>query len=242
MIAVYIISVRHDYGRSRETPATAGMFFRQLKDSSFALFLPFGILMGLRFGMFTPTEAGAMAVFYCVFVGMFVYRRLTVSMFPAILLESVVSTATVMFIIAAASSFGYYMSWERIPHIVTQYLVNLTKNPYLMLLIINVFLLFVGMFIEGTAALIILTPLLVPVIKTIGIDPVHFGIIIVVNLVIGGVTPPFGTLMFLTCSITKTSVRDFIKESWSLMLALFIALMIITYVPQLTLLLPTLMN
>ena len=242
MVAVYIISIRRGYGRSRDKRASAKMFFSQLKDSGLALFLPLGILMGLRVGMFTPTEAGAMAVFYCIIVGMFVYKQLTVSMFPAILLESVVSTAAVMFIIAAASSFGYYMSWERIPHVVTKYLVDLTKNPYLMLLIINMFLLFVGMFIEGTAALIILTPLLVPVITALGIDPIHFGIIICVNLVIGGVTPPFGTLMFLTCSITKTSIREFISESWSLMLALIIALMIITYVPQLSLLLPGFLN
>jgi tripartite ATP-independent transporter DctM subunit len=238
MVAVSIIAHRRNYPCSRDKLATPKMFFGQLKDSAWALFLPLGILLGLRLGMFTPTEGGAMSVFYCIFVGKFIYKRLTIAMLPKILFESVLGTASVMFIIAAAASFGYYMSWERVPHLVSEWLVNLSDNPYLMLFLINLFLLFVGMFIEGTAAMIILTPLLVPTVVTLGIDPVHFGIIMGVNLVMGGVTPPFGTLMFLTCSITKISVGLFVKESWSLIIALVIALMIITYIPPLSLLLP----
>jgi tripartite ATP-independent transporter DctM subunit len=242
MVAVSIIAHRRNYPCSRDKLVTPKIFFRQLKDSAWALFLPLGILLGLRLGMFTPTEGGAMSVFYCIFVGRFIYKRLTIAMLPKILLESVLGTASVMFIIAAAASFGYYMSWERIPHLVSEWLVNLADNPYGMLFLINLFLLFVGMFIEGTAAMIILAPLLVPTVVTLGIDPVHFGIIMCINLVMGGVTPPFGTLMFLTCSITKISVGLFIKESWSLIIALVIALMLITYIPPLSLLLPNLLK
>ncbi|MGI6030251.1 MAG: TRAP transporter large permease [Eubacteriales bacterium] len=238
MITVHIISKRRKYKPSRERRATASEFFHQVLDSAWALFLPLGIIMGLRVGMFTPTEAGAMSVFYCIFVGIFVYRELKPSMLPAILKESVLSTASVMFIIAAASSFGHYMSWERIPQMISEMMIGITDNRYLMLLIINIFLLFVGMFIEGTAALIILTPLLVPTVTALGVDPVHFGIIIGINLIIGGVTPPFGTLMFLTCSITRIGVREFVAESWPFMVALFVAQMVITFVPPLSLFLP----
>ena len=240
MVAVFIISHRRNYPRSRDKMVSIRVILRQLKESVWALFLPLGILLGLRMGIFTPTEGGAIAVFYALFVGFFVYRKLRISMLPGILLESVIGTGTVMFIISAASTFAFYMSWERIPHTASVWLLGLTEHPMLLLLLVNLFLLFIGMFLEGTAALIILTPLLVPTAVALGIDPIHFGIIMCVNLVIGGVTPPVGTLMFITCSMARISVGEFLRESWVLIIALIVALFIITYIPALSLWLPNL--
>jgi len=240
MLVVHIVSKKRGYVPSREKRATVKEVLHQIKDSAWALFLPFGIILGLRFGMFTPTEAGAMTVFYSVFVGAFVYRELKFKHIPNILVESVLGTSAVMLIIVAASAFGYYMSWERLPQAISAYLTGITKNPYLFLFIINMFLLFIGMFIEGTASLIILTPLLVPTVTALGIDPIHFGIIMVVNLTIGGVTPPFGTLMFLTCSIIGIKVTEFIKDALPLIAALIFVLFLITYVPGFVTFLPNL--
>ncbi len=240
MIVVRIIAEKRGYAPTRQKRATLLEILKQLAVSSWALFLPFGIILGLRFGVFTPTEAGAMAVFYSAMVGFFVYRELKIQHIPQIILESVLGTASVMLIICAASAFGYYMSWERIPHQISSMLISATDNPYVLLLIINFFLLFIGMFIEGTASLIILTPLLVPAVVALGVDPIHFGIIMVFNLTIGGVTPPFGTLLFLTCSILEIRPSTMIREALPLILALIVVLLLVTFLPGLVLFLPRL--
>jgi len=153
----------------------------------------------------------------------------------------VLATSTVMLIICAATAFGFYMSWERIPPQVATSLVQATQNPYVLLLLINLMLIVVGMLVEGTAALIILTPILVPVVVKLGIDPVHFGLVMVVNLTIGGVTPPVGTLMYTTCTILRVPMDRFTVEALPLLGALFFVLFLITYVPWLVLVLPNLM-
>ena len=163
-------------------------------------------------------------------------------MIPQMIKECVTSTAGVMLIICAASSFGNYLSWERIPTQLSELLLSFTDNKYLMLFLVNIFLLVVGMFLEGTASLIILTPLLVPTMKALGVDPILFGIVMCINVTMGGITPPFGTLMFLTCSIVKVSVKDFLKESWVLILTMIIGLLCITYLSPITLFLPNLLG
>lgn len=240
MIIVGIISKRRGYKPSRTTKASGKEIWKAFKKATWALFLPFGLILGLRIGMFTASEAGAMTVVYTIFVGFFIYKELKISQLPTILWESILSTCSVMLIIVAASAFGYYMSWERIPQMVSQLLMNITSNPIIMLLIINFMLLLLGMFMEGTPTLIILTPLLVPVVTALGIDPVHFGIVMVVNITIGGVTPPFGTVMFVVCSVLRLRVTEYIKEVWPFLLALFVVLIIITFFPQIVMLLPNL--
>jgi len=241
MIAVHIISKKRGYEPIRQQRASLREILVQVRRSSWALFLPFGIILGLRFGMFTPTEAGAMSVFYSAFVGFFVYRELKIEHIPKILVESVLGTAGVMLIICAASAFGYYMSWERLPQMISEYLVGLTSNPIVLLVIINLFLLFIGMFIEGTASLIILTPLLVQAATALGVDPVHFGIVMVLNLTIGGVTPPFGTLIFLVSSVLDISPTKIIKELMPFILALIIVLFFVTFTPGVVMFLPNLL-
>jgi tripartite ATP-independent transporter DctM subunit len=197
-------------------------------------------MFGIRYGIFTPTEAGALAAVYAVFVGAVWHRELKLKDAFPILLEATLATAIVMLIICCASAFGYYMTWERIPPRIANWIVKLTSEPWLLLLLINLLLLFVGMLIEGTAALILLTPILVPVVVKVGIDPVHFGLIMVLNLTIGGVTPPVGTLMFTTCAILRVPLDAFTREALPFIGAMFLVLILVTFVPALTLWLPNL--
>lgn len=241
MITVAIISKKRGYTPTRERRATPIEIFKQLIESIWALLLPFGVIMGLRFGVFTPTEAGAIMVLVSVLIGFFIYKELKIMHFKEIIKDTIYGTGTVVLIIVAASVFGYYMSWERIPQTLSTALVGLTENKWVMLLILNLLLLVLGMFIEGGAALIIVTPLVVPVVVNLGVDPIHFGMIAIVNIMIGGVTPPFGSMMFTTCSITKTEVHDFIRESLPMIAALLIALLIITFFPAIVMFLPNLM-
>ncbi|MEG0134828.1 MAG: TRAP transporter large permease [Cetobacterium sp.] len=242
MITVGIISKKRGYKPDREKKATPKEIFIQFKDSIWALILPFVIILGMRIGIFTPTEAGAVAVVITTLIGIFIYKELQISMFGDILKETIYGTSTVMFIIIAANVFGSYLSWERIPHKLTEMLLQFTTSPWRMLLIVNLILLFVGMFIDGGAAMIILAPLLIPAAVKLGIDPLHFGIVMVVNIMIGGITPPFGSMMFLTCSLLKIKLEEFIKEIFPFVVALLIVLGLLTYVPSIVLFLPNLLN
>ena len=240
MITVHIISKKRGYVPSREKRATISEVFKQGVESIWALLFPFGIIAGLRFGLFTPSEAGAIAVLYTIVVGFFIYKELKIVHFKEILKDTVYGTSSVVLIIIAANVFGYYMSWERIPQMLTESMLGITDNPMFMLLLINIFYLILGMFLEGGAALIILSPLLVPVVVNMGIDPVHFGLVTIVNIMIGGITPPFGSMMFTVCTITGTKITTFIKEIWPFILALLVVLFIITYFPSIVMFLPNL--
>ena len=242
MIVVYIISKKRKYLPSRDKRATFKEILKQFKESIWALIMPFIIILGMRIGVFTPTEAGAMAVVVTVLIGLFVYKELKINSFGLILKETIYGTSTVMFIIIAANVFGSYLSWERIPYRLTETLLNFSTSPWLLLLIINLILLFVGMFIDGGAAMIILAPLLIPAALKLGIDPLHLGIVMVVNIMIGGVTPPFGSMMFLTCSLLEIRIQDFIKEVTPFIIALLVVLILLTYFPQISLFLPNLLN
>ena len=241
MVTVSIISKKRGYKPSRENKASYAEIGIQFKESIWALSLPFGVILGLRFGLFTPTEAGAMAVLAASLIGLIIYRELKLEHIKPILLDTIYGTGTVVLIIVAASVFGYYLTWERIPQELTQLLLDFTDNKYLMLAVINLLLLALGMIIEGGAAMIIVAPLLVPVATSLGIDPIHFGMVMIVNIMIGGVTPPFGSMMFTTCSVTKVPISAFVKEVWPFLLALLFSLVVITYIPALVMFLPNLM-
>lgn len=241
MVAVHFISKKRHYAPSREKRATGGELLHQALDSIWALLFPFGIILGLRIGLFTPSEAGAVAVLYCTVVGVFIYKELKPEHFPKVIRETIEGTSSVMLIIVAANVFGYYMSWERIPQMLTELLLGITQNKYVMLMIINILLLILGMFLEGGAALIILAPLLVPVVKGLGVDLVHFGLVCIVNIMIGGLTPPFGSMMFTCCSITGCELGEFVRECIPFIIALLAALLIVTYFPALTMFVPNLL-
>jgi tripartite ATP-independent transporter DctM subunit len=241
MTVTWMVSKRRGYKALRPHFVTFAELGTAFREALWALTIPIFIIVGIRGGVFTPTEAGAMTVLYATLVGFLAHKELKLADLPAIILETVLATSTVMLIICAATAFGFYMSWERIPPQVATSLVAATQNPYILLLLINLMLVVVGMLVEGTAALIILTPILVPVVVKLGIDPVHFGLIMVVNLTIGGVTPPVGTLMYTTCTILRVPMDRFTVEALPLIGALFFVLLLITYVPWLVLVLPNLM-
>ncbi|MCH4810554.1 TRAP transporter large permease [Vreelandella neptunia] len=238
MLTVSIVSRFKGYAASRDSRASLREIGVQLVRSIGALLLPLGIIMGLRFGVFTPTEAGAIAVVYAVFVGTFVYRELRWKDLVPIIKESVLVTAGVMFIICAANAFAAYLTWEGIPAAFSNMLLDSIHNPIIFLLVVNLLLLFIGMFFEGGSAIILMTPLLLPVANEMGIDPAHFGIVMAVNLTIAGFTPPVGTMMFITISIAKVRIEEYVRQAWPFLLALIIALLLLTLIPAISLLLP----
>ena len=240
MIAVNFIARRRNYLPTRDKRAPMKEILVQARHSCWALLLPFAIILGLRYGVFTPTEAGAVAVVFCTFVGFFVYKQLKWHHFPMIIRDSLYASSSVVLLLVSASVFSYYMSWERLPQEITEMLMNVSSNPHVMLMLVNILLLIMGMFLEGGAVLIITAPLLVPVMIQMGVDPIHFGMVMIVNIMIGGVTPPFGSMMFTTCSITKIPVAEFVRESIPFIVALLVSLLIVTYWPWLIMLLPNL--
>lgn len=242
MVTVHIISKKRGYAASRDKRATLKEIGKSFLDSFWGVMFPIVIIGGMRMGLFTPSECGAIACVYCLIVGAVFYRQLKPEHFPLIMKETIEGTSSVILIIVAANVFGYYMTWEGIPQLVANAMLGITQNKYVMLMIVNVLLLIVGMFIEGGAALIILAPLLCPVMSTLGVDLVHFGLICIVNIMIGGLTPPFGSMLFTVCSITGCSIENFVKEVIPFIISLLVALLIVTYIPQFTLFLPNLLS
>ena len=240
MVCVHFIAVKRGYLPSRDKKATAKEIAKQCADSLWALLFPLGIVLGIRIGLFTPSEAGAFAVAYCLLVGVFIYKGLRWEHIPKIFVETINGTATVILIIVAANVFGYYMTWEMIPMHLTTVLLNVTSNKWLMLLLVNVLLLIMGMFLEGGAALIIVAPLLIPVVTKLGVDPIHFGAMCIVNIMIGGLTPPFGSMMFTCMSITGCKLNEFVKECFPFIIAEIIGLLLVTFIPIISMLLPNL--
>jgi len=241
MVAVAIISNKRNYERTRPQRATLGEIGRQFLISFWGVFFPIGIILGIRFALFTPSEGGAVAVLYCFIIGRFVYKKLSFKehLIP-ILLDSIAGTSSVVLIMVAANTFGNYMSWINLPKIVASTILGLTQNKYVFLLLCNLILLIMGMFLEGGAALMIITPLLLPVSRMLGIDDVHFGLVAIVNIMIGGITPPFGSMMFTTCGITKCPISDFLKEVWPFIVCLVVVLLLLTFCPTLITIVPDL--
>ncbi len=234
MIVVAIIAKKRDYPRTRDKFPGAKEVLKQAFISFWGLFFPFGIIIGMRLGMFTPSEGGAVAVIYCFIVGGLFYRRLSLRkhLIP-ILLDTISGTSSVVLIMVSASVFGQYLSWVNIPKIVAAAILSITENKYTFLMLCNLVLLILGMFLEGGAALMITTPLLLPVANQLGVDTIHFGIVMIVNIMIGGLTPPFGSMMFTTCGITKCPISEFLKEVWPFIISLLVVLLLLTFFPWL---------
>ena len=202
--------------------------------------IPAFIIVGIRYGIFTPTEAGAITVIYVVLVGRYAYRTLSYRDLPRLLKETALDTSSVMLMICAASAFAFYLAWERIPPQMAAWLVTLTRDPVALLLLINGLLIVLGTAVEGTSALIILTPIFVPILTKLGIDPVHFGIVLVTNLTIAGVTPPVGQMMFISSQVMRVPMDDYTVEVLPFLGAMLLVLLALSLFPQLTVFLPNL--
>ena len=194
------------------------------------------IVMGVRFGVFTATEAGAVAFVYAILCGAFFYRKLTAANLLAAIRESVFDTVLIVVIIATAAPFAWVLAFEQVPQKIAQSMSGLVENPLLLMMVLNVFLLIVGLFMEMIASLVILVPILVPLIIAAGIDPVHFGIVIVLNQVIGALTPPLGVLVFTTARVGGADQAATFRAVIPFTLALIAVMLVIAYVPALSLL------
>ncbi len=241
MAVAWIIAVRRQYPRDTQ-PVTLARFGRELTSAGPALLAPIIILGGILGGVFTPTEAAAVAVFYSFLLGVFVYRELTFAGLRAVLVQSGVTTAVLLLIIGTANIFAWVLTSEQIPHRIAQSMLGLTENPYLILLVINGFLIFIGMFLEGGAAIIILAPTLLAVAESVGIEPLHFGLVMVLNIAVGLLTPPLGVCLFVVCGVTGLSLSRVTRAVLPFLALEILVLLLVTYLPGLILFFPRLLG
>lgn len=230
MILVSIMSKKRGYKPVREKVISFREFLSVTKKAFLPLLLPLIIIGGIRLGVFTPTEAGAVAIVYSLFLGI-IYKEMKAGDFLTGIKETITSTASIMLIVGAASAFAWILTKERIPQQITTFITSTISNKYVFLMAVNIFLIFVGMFIEGNASMIVLVPLLAPVAAAYGINEIHFAMVFIFNMAIGALSPPMGTLMFVTCGITKCKISDFIKEAIPFYILLFICLLLLTFFP-----------
>jgi C4-dicarboxylate transporter DctM subunit len=212
--------------------------FRALWESLLALVMPVVVLGGIWTGAFTPTEAAAVSVAYSLVIGLFVYRELHFRDLPGILRETAILTTSIMYIMATASVFGWLLTYQGIPQMVAQSIIETLKDPYLFLLIVNLLVLFIGTWMDPTATIVILTPIVLPVAVKLGIDPVHFGVVFVYNLMIGLATPPVGYILNITSALGDISIERVTRAVWPFLVVHIIVLGLITYMPWLVMVVP----
>ena len=234
MILNYIIAKKRGYSSIREERVSAAEFLRVLKAAILPLCLPILIIGGIRIGAVTPTEAGAVAVVYSLLLGTF-YRELTVKKVIQAFRETLLTTGSIMLIIGSVSSIAWVFTNEKIPQTLLNFMVSHIDNKYVFLILVNISLLLVGMFVEGNAAAVMLIPILAPIAQAYNIDLIQFGMIWVFNMSIGGITPPMGTLIYVTCGVTGCSIKGFVREAIPFFVMLLICLLLITFVPGISL-------
>ncbi len=239
MAVAYVISRQKNYGSKRPF-VSLHEFVSSLTGAIIPLLMPVIILGGILSGIFTPTEAASVAAAYAFIVGLFVLRTLKLKDLPDIFYRSMVTTSIILMVMACANIFTWILGTELIPQKVALAITSLTTNRYMLLLLINLLLLLVGCFLEGLAAIIILVPILLPLAQHAGIDPLHFGIIVVMNLMIGLITPPLGLCLFVVCSVSKVDLMKLIRVNMPFLLVEIGMLMIVTYFPQIVLFIPRL--
>jgi C4-dicarboxylate transporter, DctM subunit len=236
MVAIYIVA------RKMNLPAMPRASFREFltaaRKAVWGLLLMVIILGGIYTGMFTPTEAAAVAAVYAGFVALFVYKDLTIRECPKVLLESGKLTIMLMFIIANAMLFAHVLTTEQIPQTITAWVIEMGLQPWQFLLVVNIVLLVAGAFMEPSAIILILAPILFPIAVQLGIDPIHLGIIMVVNMEIGLITPPVGLNLFVTSAVTGMPLTAVVKAAWPWLMLLLSFLMVITYIPAVSMALP----
>lgn len=230
MVVAYFISWKEGYGAEVERTK----LWKSFKEAILALLMPVIILGGIYGGFFTPTEASVVAVVYGFIIGVFVYKQINLQTLREMLVSSVVTTSVILFIIGSASIFGMVLTREQVPQSIATLLSESNLSPIIILLLVNLLLLVVGTFMETIAAIIILTPILLPVVMQIGIDPIHFGIIMTANLAIGLITPPVGVSLFVGARVGNTKFEPLVRAVIPFMLMMIVSIVIITFIPQLS--------
>jgi C4-dicarboxylate transporter DctM subunit len=221
--------------------ASLGEVFSKFRKSMWGLALLVIIMGGIYGGVFTPTEAAAVSAVYALFVAVFIYRDLKFHQLPQVFVEASRTTVMLMFIIANAMLFGHVLTTERIPQTIAEHIVAIGMAPWMFLLVVNIVLLVAGNFMEPTGIILILAPIFFPIANHLGIDPIHLGVIMVVNMEIGMVTPPVGLNLFVTSGITGMSIMQVTRAALPWLMVLLVFLVIITYIPQISLFLPNLL-
>ena len=240
MAVSYVIARRKGYGR--KTRAPLGEILRQGRRALVGLMIPIIILGGIITGIFTPTEAAAVAVAYGIVVGLFVFKTLKLSDFPLMLKRTAITSAVVLLIIGAANIMGWVLAFQRMPEMMARMFLSVTDNPYVILLMINLLLLVVGMFMEISASIVLLAPILAPLAQTLGIAPLHFAMVMLVNLNIGLITPPLGQCIFTVCGITNLKMEQVVRATWPFLLAELVVLVLITFFPIITEIVPRMLG
>ncbi|MGB3801839.1 MAG: TRAP transporter large permease [Lewinella sp.] len=244
LLGFSLLGLTYYISRKRKYPvhdrSTLRQIARSFFDTFWALLMTVVILFGIIGGFFTPTEASIIAVVYALLVGLFVYRRLTVKKALVVFLDSMKTSASLMVLIGFANLFGWILIIERLPQTVSSGILGLTDNPYLVLLLVNLLLIFVGTFMETIAALLILFPILLNVALAVGIDPIHFAVVALLNLMIGLTTPPLGVCLFVAAGIGKTSIGSVARAGFPFLVMSLVVLALVTLIPGLSLWLPQL--
>lgn len=242
MIVSYAVAKKRGYDQGTELKrATFKEVVISFRDSFWALLFPVILVVGIRFGIFTASEAGAFAVMYALVIGFFVYKELKWKNFLQSVEQSVLDNAAILLIIATSSILGFLITYDRLPQTAAEFLIGVTSNETLMLLLILLFLALAGMFIESTVLVLLLTPIFLPIVKTVGVDPVHFGILMMTIVTFGGMTPPVGVTMYTTTSIMKVPIEEYIKESIPFILGVLVLVVLLVFVPQIVLWIPDLL-
>ena len=241
MITVSITAKKRGYlpEKKKKTPLKEMLliFF----SSIWALLFPILLLVGLRFGLLVPSEAGAFASIYALVIGLLVYRELTWGKFKDAVYNTIMDIGMIMFLIAMSGLISYGITWEMIPQLLSQFFLGISDNPQVILLIVMIFLLFLGTMIDATVIILLLTSMLVPVMSEIGVDLVYFGVVMVITCAIGLLTPPVGVAMYSVCSIMECSVGEFTKESWPFLVALILVILSLILFPGIVTFIPNLM-
>jgi len=233
MVWAYYYSKKKGY-RGMDEPTSLKKIGVAFWDAKWALLIPVIILGGIYGGFFTPTEAAVIAVVYGLFASMVLYRELNIKDLPKVMVDSALTTATVLIIVGTATAFGRFLTIEQVPTKVAQALMKISDEPIIIIMLIMALLLVVGMFMDTLAAIIILTPILLPIAVQIGYDPIHFGILMVVNLAIGFITPPLGVNLFVASGISGLSLESLSRAVLPFIFAMLFTLMLITFIPQLS--------
>lgn len=239
MIVCYIYAHKYHWKSARETRATFKELVRSIIKCFWALLIPIFMIVGLRSGFFTATEGGTVLIILAIVIGL-IYRSLKPKYFKPIMIDAFRATANVMLIIVSACGFSMYLSWERIPHMMAEWMMAVSSNKYMFLFLSQLIVFILGMFLDGTALLLILTPLFYPIAQSYGIDLIQFGMILLVNLYCGCLTPPFGTLMYVTCNLTDVSIPQFCKYGWAFIVVMLAVCLIMAIFPQIPTFLPNL--
>jgi TRAP-type transport system large permease protein len=237
-VTISITAHRRGYRPERETRPSIGEVARASWGGIWAILFPVILLLGLRYGIFTPSEIGAFAVVYAIAVGVFAHRMLTLAGAREAIEGSLVDVGAVMFLLALSAIFGYGIVFERVPEVISEWLLGITDDANVVMALIVIFILLAGTFMEGSVLIIMLTPIFLPIMQKYGIDPVHFGLVFIIAATIGNYTPPVGAAMFVTCQVLRCPIGQYTRESTPFLIAVSLVTLLLIFMPGVVLVVP----